>query len=371
MNSRRVWVALAASSVLALGLLASPALGGGTSAGPNVQITEDGFSVDTFQALNATNERSRSRGGQDSVGFSQNLHPPVLSGHEGRSDTFVSLGAQVETPSSSPFPTGPIHDIAMTGRLRDEATKRANNAPGVPVGSSEGDFSADFTTSGPTPFLFSGAMNAQNTDPEECTEVEVDLDGPLSRTFKAQGGDCPGPRHRGFVVDDVLPAGEYTLNIEYSATVDPEDPGTESASAAVDVNIFFFRTCTKLGDNGVNTLNGTNGDDVICGRGGNDRINGRGGSDLVFGQNGADAISGGSGPDDLRGEGGADVIRGQAGGDHLDGGAARDTISGGAENDVIQAHDGTGEPVDGGAGNRDVAVADRRDQLTRVEVIRH
>ena len=269
--------------------LAAQALGGSGPAGPNVTIQDSFASIDTFQALNSTDERSRTKDGNDFIGFSENLHPALLRGPEGKADTFVSLGTTLETPSSQPFPTGPLNDIAVTGRLRDEATKSSNPAPGVPVASSEGSAEVEFTTSGPTPFLFSGALNAQNSDSNDCTEIDVELSGPPDRSFLARGGgDCSpsGPRHRGFVVSDVLPAGDYQLNVDYEATVDPEERGTETATGAVDVNIFFFRRCTVLGDNRANNLNGTTGDDVICGRGGNDRINGRGGADLVFGGTG-------------------------------------------------------------------------------------
>ncbi len=206
---------------------AASALGGSAPAGPNVTIQDSFASIDTFQALNATDERSRTKDGNDFIGFSENLHPAVLRGPEGKADTFVSLGTTLETPSSKPFPTGPLNDIAVTGRLRDEATKSSNPAPGVPVASSEGSAEVEFTTSGPTPFLFSGALNAQNSDHDNCTEIDVDLSGPINHTFVARGGgDCSpsGPRHRGFVVSDVLPAGDYQLNVDYSSTVDPEDP---------------------------------------------------------------------------------------------------------------------------------------------------
>jgi RTX calcium-binding nonapeptide repeat (4 copies) len=364
-----------AMAMMASAVLASAALGGAGLAGQNVTIQDSFASIDTFQALNSTDERSRDNSGDDFIGFSENLHPPVLRGPEGKADTFVSLGTTLATPSSRPFPTGPLNDIAVTGRLRDEATKSSNPAPGVPVASSEGSAEVEFTTNGPTPFLFSGALNAQNSDSNDCTEIDVELSGPLNRTFLARGGgDCSpsGPRNRGFLVADVLPAGDYQLNVDYDATVDPEYRGTETATGAVEANIFFFRRCTVLGDNRPSNLNGTTGNDVICGRGGNDRINGRGGADLVFGGNGGDTINGGGGGDDLRGDSGADTVRGQGGKDRLDGGPGRDTLSGGAADDKIKAHDGAADDVNGGGGNRDIATVDRRrDTVRGVEVVRH
>ena len=375
MGGRRAVVALAVAA-LGLCVLAVPAFGGGgppPPAGPNVVIEENSADIDTFQALNAIDERSRFKSRDDFFGVSQVLHPAVLQGQEGKADTFVSLAATMITPSSQDFPTGPLNGISVSGRLLNKARKNNNAAPGVPVADSSGSFDADFSTSGPTPILFSGALNPQNSDSNDCTEITVELSGPFSRTFEARrGGDCaPGPRDSGFVVTDVLPAGGYRLQVDYGATVDPEDPGeSETATAAVGVDLLFFHECTIVGNSRANTLNGTSGDDVICGRGGGDRINGRGGDDEVFGGTGGDVIAGGAGDDDLHGEGGADAVRGEGGKDRLDGGSARDNLSGGAANDRIRARDGTSEPVNGGPGNNDVAIVDRRDQVSGVEDVR-
>ncbi len=367
-------VVATAGAVLGLFVLAVPALGGGApAAGPNVLIGENSADIDTFQALNAIDERSRFKSDDDFVGTSQVLHPAVLQGREGKADTFVSLAATMITPSSQAFPTGPLNGISISGRLLDKAIKNNNAAPGVPVASSEGSFDSEFSTSGPTPVLFSGALNPQNSDENDCTEIKVELSGPFSRTFSTRrGGNCPpGPRDSGFVITDVLPAGGYRLQVDYDATVDPEDPGkSESATAAVQVDLLFFHECTVVGNSRANRLNGTQGDDVICGRGGNDTINGRGGNDEIFGGTGGDVIAGGGGEDDLRGEGGGDTLRGQGGADRLEGGSARDTLSGGVDNDRIKARDGNRDDIRGDGGNNDVAFVDGRDRVTGVESVR-
>ncbi|MFN8159979.1 MAG: calcium-binding protein [Solirubrobacterales bacterium] len=367
---------LLAGSVLGLCVAAAPALGGGDvpPGGANVQIEETSASIDTFQALNSVDKLFSSKDRSDFTGFAESLHPAVLSGPEGTSDTFVSLAATMITPSSHAFPTGPLNGIGVSGRILDKAKKTTNPAPGVPVAASDGDFSANFFTSGPTPFLLAGSLNPQSSDDDDCTQIRVWLDGPLSREFWARrGGDClpPVPGDTGFNVTDVLPAGDYELSVTYGTTVDAEDPGTSvRASAALEVNLQFFRRCTVTGNQRANRLNGTNGDDVICGSGGGDTINARGGNDLVFGGSGGDTINGGAGRDDLRGEGGGDRVRGNAGPDTLDGRGGADTLAGGADNDKIKARDDRRDNVRGGGGNRDVALVDRKDRVSGVERVR-
>ena len=421
-----ITVGLAASLAGLLVVVAPGAQAGAPLPGPNVKIETDSASIDTFQALNSTVTRSRDKSRNDFVGFGENLIPGTLSGPEGKATAFVSQASTIVTPSSAAFPTGPLNGIAVSGRLRAEATKSGNPAPGVPVSSPEGSFSADFTTSGPTPFQFDGALHATNSDQDDCTEITADLTGPINRSFAARGGgDCtPGEHHStGFVITDILPAGDYNLDVQYSSTVDPENPGKETATGAVETNLFFFHRCSRVGTTGADTINGTTGDDVICGRGGNDTINGGGGNDEIFGGSGNDVIAGGGGNDELHGEvgddrvrgdagndqvegdfgddqlqgnsgddeldgnddadradggggddqvdggSGADTLLGRAGKDQMDGRSGKDDINGGGDNDRIKALDHERDTVNGAGGNRDVAFVDRRDRVRGVERI--
>jgi hypothetical protein len=119
----------------------------------------------------------------------------------------------------------------------------------VPVSSPEGDLSVDIETTSGTPYQFAGALQTANTDNNDCTEITVELNGPVDHTFEASGGgDCPTalPNQRGFVVTDQLPAGSYTLDVQYGATIDPEDPGTEQATGAVTLSLAFFPPNTRL-----------------------------------------------------------------------------------------------------------------------------
>lgn len=219
------------------------------SATAAVSIGESSADLDTFQALNQTVEHSANRDGSGFVRFAENLLPPKLKGIEGTAETFAQQGSTIVTPSTSPFPTQPINGIGVSGRARSEATKNQNNAPGVPVADSSGSFSADFSTSGPTPFQFDGALLATNDDADNCTQITVTLTGPVRHTLSdQQGGGCPALAHKttAFVITNVLPAGDYTLSVDYDAEVDPEDPGTLSALAEVDVNLQFFPPDTKI-----------------------------------------------------------------------------------------------------------------------------
>ena len=233
------------------GLCAAAILAGGSVAGaapPQVSVDETDAFIDTFQALNATDERSRDKSGNDWAAFGENLHPAVLTGPEGKADAFVQLAATVVT-SSQAIPFNGVRGIGASGRLLDEARKTNNSAPGIPVASSEGEMSVEFEVNDPTRTQFAGALLAGNNDENDCTEILVELSGPISRTYEADaGGDCSQgiPRSKGFVIEQVFPVGSYTLDVEYGATVDPEDPGTRRANASVDVSVGFLPPDTKI-----------------------------------------------------------------------------------------------------------------------------
>jgi hypothetical protein len=233
----RLMAAIAVTAAILPGVLAGTA-----AAGPDVTIEGNSASLDTFQALNATVTRSHSKSGNDFVAFGENVLPANLTGTEGTAKAFAQQASTMVTPSSPPFPTSPLNAIAVSGRARSEATKKANSGPGVPVADSSGSLSVDFTTSGPTPFQFDGFLLTTNEDPDNCTEITVDLSGPVNHSFTAHsGGGCSGtaPHQRGWVIIDVLPGGDYTLSVDYDAEVDPENPGTQSAFASLATNIEF------------------------------------------------------------------------------------------------------------------------------------
>ena len=243
-----------------LGALAIP-VGQVGAAQPVVTIDSSSADIDTFQALSSSVEQSRDRSGNDFFAFAEGLNPPVLKGPEGKADTFVSQASTIISPAQPPFPASPVHGIGTSGRARVEANKSSNPAPGVPVADANGSFSADFETSGPTPFQFSGALLTSNDDHDDCSEITVQLSGSFNRTFTAhQGGGCSGsaPHSRGFVVQDVLPAGSYELSTDYDAEVDPEahGQGVLTGTAAIEADLSFFPPNTKIAGAKINAQGG-------------------------------------------------------------------------------------------------------------------
>jgi hemolysin type calcium-binding protein/WD40 repeat protein len=132
---------------------------------------------------------------------------------------------------------------------------------------------------------------------------------------------------------------------------------------------------TILGGRGDDTLRGGRGDDRLSGGPGRDRLFGETGRDRLRGGRGDDRLRGGPGSDRLLGEPGRDRLRGDSGrdglfggtgGDRLVGGAHRDRMLGQAGDDRLDARGGGSDLVAGGPG-RDTALADRSDDLTRIE----
>jgi Tol biopolymer transport system component len=109
---------------------------------------------------------------------------------------------------------------------------------------------------------------------------------------------------------------------------------TNSPDASDHSPDWQFRTCTIVGTQHGDVLQGTGGTDVICAFGGND------------------VILGGSGNDVIHGGPGTDVIYGQDGNDTAVGGPGFDFVYGGNGNDAIDTVDGTGgnDVADGGLG---------------------
>jgi hypothetical protein len=245
--------------VLAAALLGSAVPAG--AAGAVVSVSGDSASIDTLQSVDTDppHQRFRQKNGQDFVGFSESLSPATLTGIPGSADAFVSQASSVITPSfSTPF--SPVRGIGVSGRLTAKSHKNNNGAAYVPFASPEGSFSADFSSTDPIPIQFAGFMQGASTDPDDCTSISVELSGPFNRTFEAGGGgDCSAgvPHQKGWVVERTVPAGDYSLNVDYDTTVDPEQPGrTDRAHGAVDVALAFFPPDTKITKARINSARG-------------------------------------------------------------------------------------------------------------------
>ncbi len=234
------------------GVLAAAALPcASASAAGVVTVDENNASLDTFQALNGTVTHSTEKDGDSFVRFGENLLPPTLSGGEGKADTFAQQASTIVTSSQPPFPVRGVNGISVSGRVRSAATKANNSLAGVPVADSTGSMSVNFSVGAPTPFQFSGALLATDSDPDDCAHITVTLTGPLSRTFAMQrGGNCPTsglPNTPAFVVTGVIPAGGYELDVEYEAEVNPENPGNSfDGLGEVDVNLQFVPPDTAV-----------------------------------------------------------------------------------------------------------------------------
>jgi hypothetical protein len=114
-----------------------------------------------------------------------------------------------------------------------------------------------------------------------------------------------------------------------------------------------YPPCTKVGDDGPDTLRGTRKRDVICADEGPDKVYGRQGPDWLFGGPGVDQLWGGPGDDQLRGwelndklygDEGDDLLNGELGNDVIVGGPGKDEFIGSSGNDCFYAVDG--EPGD-------------------------
>lgn len=246
------------SALIAIACLGGPASAGAgvsAAAAPPVIVTETSAFLDAFQALNAVDERFSFKDDDDFVAFAQSLGPPALTGTEGRAEAFVSQASSVITGSfSTPFQG--VQGIGVSGRVSSKTKKNGNAAPGVPVAGSDGEFSADFGTTAPVPIQFAGALSATNTDPNECSEIEValhDFGGPVTHAFTASaGGGCSDPEQpanqtNGFVVERRLPPGSYALSAEYDADVVSPEPGdSNTGTAALEVSLAFLPPDTKL-----------------------------------------------------------------------------------------------------------------------------
>jgi hypothetical protein len=253
-----------ASGALGVLVLAATVLGSAApagAAGPVVSVSGDSASIDTDQSVDTDppHQRFRQKNGQDFVGFSESLNPATLKGIPGSADAFVSQASTVITPSfSTPF--SPVKGIGLSGRLTAKSHKNDNGAAYVPFASPEGSFSADFTSTDPIPIQFAGFMQGASTDPDDCTSISVELSGPFNRTFEAGGGgDCSAgvPNQKGWVVEKTVPAGDYTLNVDYDTTVDPEHRGrTDKAHGAVEVVLAFNPPDTKITKARINSQQG-------------------------------------------------------------------------------------------------------------------
>lgn len=210
---------------------------------PAVQLTGTSADINTFQFVNSTHQRSTDKSGSDFFTFTEHRAPAKVTGTQGSASAFVSQASGMETPGQPPFPTGPLNDIALTGTSTSAATS-PNDAGGTPVADSAGTLTVDFsTTVANVPAFFDGTLHTANSDASDsCSQVTVDLTGPLTRHFAAFTGACSAatPHQRSFAQSLSLPIGEYELSVDYESAVDDNELTPMSASAKVLLNMSFF-----------------------------------------------------------------------------------------------------------------------------------
>ena len=110
---------------------------------------------------------------------------------------------------------------------------------------------------------------------------------------------------------------------------------------------------------GARTVDAGAGRDRVCGGRGDDHLDGGGGDDKLYA---------GEGEDVLDGEAGDDLLEGGDETDRIAGGRGEDEIDAGAGKDEIRARDREVDDVACGS-KRDTVTADRRDDLSRCEIV--
>ena len=251
MRRLRKPVILFAVAALPVALCAAPghaAVTAATAAPPVVQLESTSADIGTDQFVNHTHQTSTNKSGADFLGFGEHSAPAKVHGTEGTASAFVLLAATMETPGQPPLPTGPLNDIAVSGKSTSGATA-TGSGPAVPNSDSNGSLTVEFTVSGTTsvPVFFNGTLHTSNTDAaDSCSLVTVDLtSATFSRHFHVHTGDCgvTNPHQLSFAESTALPAGDYDLTVDYSSEVDdtvPGEAGAMSASATALVNLSFF-----------------------------------------------------------------------------------------------------------------------------------
>jgi Ca2+-binding RTX toxin-like protein len=296
-------------------LPASPA-----SAATGVSIGGVDMSIDYFLALGFSPTADDSRSASDFTTFNDSL-TKTLSNPDGLASARVSGSAFIDKD---------VDDSLRGFRVNSSMTGRATKNEDEPtVANPFSSFDISFSPATEVQFFVSTSATASNSDSEDCSSVEIRLDGPVSfyRQVHA-GGDCGTFSPASGVTSGTMPAGEYGLTVEADVSMAGED-ASASGSAGYGVSLYILPPCDVTGTPGDDpALNGTAGNDVICGLGGNDTIDGAGGNDTITGGPGNDVIQGGPGLDEIFGEGGADQMHGGTGADLMFGGDGNDDVFG-------------------------------------------
>ena len=233
------------------GVLGAGELGAGDPAEaaptPVVSLSSDDADIDVDAFADDNADSDRSVDDQNWLTSGKTLAPLTKHAIEGTATTSASEASSVETPGQPPFPLTPLNDVATDIRM-NLANTATGNGRAVPTTDGDNDIFAGFETTEPVPVFLSGALLVSNTDPDNCSEAEIGLDGPVSRLVVATAGkDCDfgsHPRQAGIAQTLTLPAGEYSIALESDAAMDDDvsdgDPSHMTASVAGSFNLSFF-----------------------------------------------------------------------------------------------------------------------------------
>jgi CSLREA domain-containing protein len=214
-------------------------------------------------------------------------------------------------------------------------------------------------------------LTASTPDDTLATKVVVTVNVPagltLTGTISTRGSGC-GPLSGGVLSCnlDFLSAGVGKAGmITIGATI--AQPGEQVLKATLTSSSVDRNTADNTIELRVNTpvvtppppaspvpsvpagkrLIGTSAANILRGGGGPDVLEGRGGNDTLYGGGGNDRLLGGTGND------------------RLVGGPGRDVLQGGPGNDRLESRDGIRDQLSCGLGKRDLAIADRKDVVSR------
>ncbi len=217
----------------------------------------------------------------------------------------------------------------------------------------------------PTPAVYSSAVPLQGSCTETTGIVTCDL-----------GILAPSTSTDITLVVSAIEAGQMLNSVVVSsATLDPDALNGEAA-VGTDVQ---GPSCTVVGTQGDDVLDGTTQADVLCGLGGGDRLRGAAGDDTLYGGTDDDVLEGGPGNDVLDGGEGSDgasyatssqgvtvsLEAGTATGDGDDALVAIEDVTGSPRDDVLEGSPGAnrltglaGTDVLHGLGGDDVLAGD-------------
>jgi len=353
-----------------------------------------------------------------------------MSGRQGSARVRTSASYDVDGGPSSFTISGRLDGVASATKSSFRIncpTPGSTCTGGYPSVNVNGLLRVDIELTAMTPFELDFHPTATNSDPHGCSEATLTLDdalGNVVRRTRQAGRDCDAPGRTNGRTFGMLAPGSQQLQVHIGGALDDHYLGrTIDFSVGATVTLVLHDSCTIVGSADPDDMDGSDGPDVICGLGGNDTIRGHAGDDTVWGGPGNDRLLGAGGSDVLAGEGGDDLLCGNDGADILEegdgsgtvvggddddflfgdpgrdklygdafrddrdatvcgdqvsftiggedklvGGSGRDLAFGGPGNDLLAMRDGVGEVVNGGKGRRDVAMVDRTDSVSGVEV---